>query len=73
MYVHENLKEDYQDFNGCMTIADLTEQSMQAKIRFDDGLQMVQKWKTVYATDATMQAMLSDMQGCALLVELCIG
>ena len=63
LYVHGNPEGTYQDFKGCMTIADLTEQFVQAKISFDDALQIVQERKIVYAPDATMQAMLSDQQG----------
>ena len=73
MYVHGNPEGTYQDFKGCMTIADLTEQFVQAKISFDDALQIVQERKIVYAPDATMQAMLSDQQGRALIVEPGIG
>ena len=56
-----------------MTIADLTEQFVQAKISFDDALQIVQERKIVYAPDATMQAMLSDRQGRTLIIEPGIG
>ena len=69
LYVHENPEGTYQDSQNCMTIADLTEQFIQAKIGFDDALQMVQGRKIVYAPDATMQAMLSDRQGRTLIVE----
>ena len=73
LYVHGNPEGAYHDFKGCMTIADLTEQFVQAKISFDDALQMVQERKIVYAPDATMQAMLSDRQGRTLIVEPGIG
>ena len=73
LYVHGNPEGAYQDFKGCMTIADLTEQFIQAKLSFDDALQMVQERKIVYAPDATMQAMLSDRQGRTLIVEPGIG
>ena len=73
LYVHGNPEGTYQDSIGCMTIADLTEQFIQAKISFDDALQMVQERKIVYAPDATMQAMLSDRQGRTLIVEPGIG
>ena len=56
-----------------MTIADLTEQFIQAKISFDDARQIVQERKIVYAPDATMQAMLSDRQGRTLVIEPGIG
>mgnify|MGYP004470784483 FL=1 len=48
LYVHGNPEGAYQDFKGCMTIADLTEQFVQAKISFDDALQIVQERKIVY-------------------------
>ena len=67
LYVHGNPEGAYQDSIGCMTIADLTEQFIQAQISFDDALQMVQERKIVYAPDATMQAMLSDRQGRTLI------
>ena len=54
LYVHGNPEGAYQDFKGCMTIADLTEQFVQAKISFDDALQIVQEQKIVYAPDGTM-------------------
>ena len=69
LYVHGNPEGAYQDSKNCMTIADLTEQFVQAKISFDDALQIVQERKIVYAPDATMQAMLSDRQGRTLIVE----
>ena len=40
LYVHGNHEGTYQDSIGCMTIADLTEQFIQAKI----GLTMRCKW-----------------------------
>lgn len=73
LYVHGNPEGAYQNSKGCMTIADLTEQFILAKISFDDALHMVQKRKIVYAPDATMQAMLSDQQGRTLIVEPGIG
>lgn len=73
LYVHGNPEGAYQNSERCMTIADLTEQFIQAKISFDDALQIVQTQKIVYAPDATMQAMLSDRQGRTLIVEPGIG
>lgn len=73
LYVHGNPAGEYQDSKGCMTIADLTEQFVQAKIGFDDALQIVQEREIVYAPDATMQAMLSDRQGRTLVIEPGIG
>ena len=73
MYVHGNPEGAYQDSKGCMTIADLTERFIQAKISFDDALKIVKKRKIIYAPDATMQAMLSDRQGRTLIIEPGIG
>ena len=73
LYVHGNPEGTYQDSMDCMTIADLTEQFVQAKISFDDARQIVQERKIVYAPDATMQAMLSDRQGRTLVIEPGIG
>lgn len=56
-----------------MTVADLTELFVQAKISFDEALQIVQQKTIVYAPDATMQAMLSDAQGRTLVIEPGIG
>lgn len=69
LYVHGNLNGIYRDTKDCMTIADLTEQFIQAQISFDDALHIVQTRKIVYAPDATMQAMLSDKQGRTLIIE----
>lgn len=73
LYVHGNPEGAYQDSKSCMTIADVTEQFIQAKISFDDALEIVKKRKIVYAPDATMQAMLSDRQGRTLIIEPGIG
>ena len=73
LYVHGNPEGAHQDSTGCMTIAELTEQFIQATFSFDDVLQMVQEKKIVYAPDATMQAMLSDRQGRTLIIEPGIG
>ena len=59
LYVHENPAGTYSDTShDMMTIADLTEQFIQAQITLDDALHIVQTKKIVYAPDATMQAML---------------
>ena len=56
-----------------MTIADLTEQFIKAQISFDEVLQIAKSKKIVYAPDATMQAMLSDVHGRTLVIEPGIG
>ena len=56
-----------------MTIADLTEQFIKAQISFDEVLKIIKSKKIVYASDATMQAMLSDVHGRTLVIEPGIG
>lgn len=73
LYVHGNPAGAYQDTDNCVTIADLTEQFIQAQISFDDVLCIVQTKKIVYAPDATMQAMLSDRRGRTLIIEPGLG
>ncbi len=73
LYVHGNPAGAYQEGEDCMTVADLTEQFIQAKISFDDALRMVRERKIVYAPDVSMQAVLSDRQGRTLLVEPGLG
>ena len=73
LYVHGNPAGAYQDGGNCMTIADLTEQFIKAQISFDEVLQIVRSKKIVYAPDATMQAMLSDVHGRTLVIEPGIG
>ncbi|HIS30664.1 MAG TPA: conjugal transfer protein [Candidatus Limivivens intestinipullorum] len=73
LYVHGNSAGVYQEGDTCMTIADLTEQFIKAQISFDEVLQIVKSKKIVYAPDATMQAMLSDVHGRTLVIEPGIG
>lgn len=73
LYVHGNPNGAYQNTSQSMTIADLTEQFIKADISFDDVLRIVKTKKIVYAPDATMQAMLSDVNGRVLIVEPGIG
>ena len=73
LYVHGNPAGACQNSRDCMTVADLTEQFIQAKISFDDVLCIVQERSIVYAPDASMQAMLSDRQGRTLTIEPGIG
>lgn len=73
LYVHGNPEGAYQSGPDFMTIADLTEQFIQAEITFDEALHIVKTKHIVYAPDATMQAMLSDVQGRVLIVEPGIG
>lgn len=73
LYVHGSPAAAYQEGDDCMTVADLTEQFIQARISFEEARRLVQTKKIVYAPDATMQAMLSDRQGRTLVVEPGIG
>ncbi len=73
LYVHGNSDGAYQDNPNCMTIADLVEQFIKAKISFDDVLQIVKSKEIIYAEDSTMQAMLSDVNGRVLIIEPGIG
>ena len=73
LYVHCNPAGAYQDDDNCMNIADLTEQFIKAQISFDEVLQIVRSKKIVYAPDASMQAMLSDIHGRTLVIEPGIG
>ena len=73
LYVHGNSAGAYQDGDNCMTIAALTEQFIRAQISFDEVLQIVKSKKIVYASDATMQAILSDVHGRTLVIEPGIG
>lgn len=73
LYVHRNNKGEYKCGFDYMTIADLTEQFIQAKLSFDDVMEIVNTKKITYAPDATMQAMLSDISGRVLIIEPGIG
>ena len=73
LYVHGNPAGACVEGPEVMTIADLTEQFIQARLSFDDVLRILKTRKIVYAPDATMQAMLSDREGRTLVIEPGIG
>lgn len=73
LYVNGNKNGEYQDGEGYITVADLTESYIKGEILFEDALGIVQNKKIVYAKDATMQAMLSDNNGRVLIIEPGIG
>lgn len=73
LYVHGAPGGVYQSSKDCVTVADLTEQFIQAEVSFDDVLQMVRSKKVTYAPDSTMQAMLSEAHGRTLVIEPGIG
>lgn len=73
LYVHGNPAGAFRENKACVTIADLTEQFITAQISFDEALRIVKEKKIVYAPDAAMQAMLSDVQGRTLIIEPGIG
>ena len=56
-----------------MTIPDLTEQFIKARLSFDEVLRIVKSKKITYVPDAIMQAMLSDVYGRVLIIEPGIG
>lgn len=73
LYVHGNPAGAYAGGPGTITIADLTEQFIQARLFLDDVLRILKTRRIVYAPDATMQAMLSDREGRTLVIEPGIG
>lgn len=73
LYVHGNPNGAYKNTPNSMTIAELTEQFIKGQISFDDALKIVKTMDIVYAPDATMQSMLSDIQGRVLIIEPGIG
>lgn len=73
LYVHGSPAGAWECGSGCLTIAELTEEFIRARISYDEALRLVKTKKIVYAPDATMQAMLSDRQGRTLIVEPGIG
>lgn len=73
LYVHGNPMGAYQASPNCVAISDLTEQFIQADITLDDVIHIAETKKIVYAPDATMQAMLSDIHGRTLIIEPGVG
>lgn len=73
LYVNGNENGKYTASRMCSTISELTEDFIKGILSLDDVLNLVQKNKIVYAPDATMQAMLSDMDGRVLIIEPGLG
>lgn len=73
LYVPGNPAGAYEESPDCVTISDLTEQFIRAKITFEDALRLARTKRIVYAPDATMQAVLSDVHGRTLILEPGIG
>ncbi len=73
LYVNGNENGAYRGGDGYMTIADLTEAFIPGKLSLDEALDLAQRKKIVYAKDVSMQAMLSDKNGRAFLIEPGIG
>ncbi len=71
LYVHENEKGTYSPKSPA--ISDLTEKFIKAELSFDDVLDILKRESIVYAADASMQAMLTDKNGRALIIEPGIG
>lgn len=73
LYVHENPKAAYSPSPDCVVISDILEKYIKAELSFDDILGLLHTKRLVYAPDATMQAMLTDALGRALILEPGIG
>lgn len=73
LYVNGNEKGKYIADKKCCTISELTENFIKGVITLDDALHIVKNNTVVYASDATMQAMLSDKNGRVLIVEPGLG
>ncbi len=73
LYVHGNKQGEYEGSDHCIKISDLTEKFINAELSLDGVLDVLKSKKVVYAEDATMQAMLTDISGRALIIEPGIG
>ena len=73
LYVHGAPAGAFRNAPDCLSIAELTEQFVQARLSLDEVLHILQHKAITYAPDATMQAMLSDRQGRTLVIEPGIG
>lgn len=73
LYVNGNEKGKYIADKKCCTISELTENFIKGAITLDDALHIVKNNTVVYASDATMQAMLSDKYGRVLIIEPGLG
>ncbi|MDR2939496.1 MAG: conjugal transfer protein [Clostridiales bacterium] len=73
LYVHGNEAGMYNHEYGCITVSDLTEKFIKNELSFEDATRIAKTKKITYAPDATMQAMLSDINGNALIIEPGIG
>lgn len=73
LYVNGNENGKFIANENCYTISQLTENFIKGLVSFDDAVDIVSTKKIVYAPDATMQAMLSDIQGRVLIIEPGIG
>ena len=74
LYVHGNEAAQYSSAENCMTIAELMEQYIQGLLSFDEAVEIVKTKKITYAPDgSTMQGMLTDSKGRALVIEPGIG
>ena len=73
LYVHGNGAGAYAKARDCVTIAELTEAFIRGQVTFDEVLELVKRKRVTYAPDATMQALLSDIHGRALIIEPGLG
>ena len=73
LYVHPNEKASEYDAPDSITISDLTERYIRGEVTFSGVLETVRQKRVVYAPDASMQSMLSDRAGRALMIEPGVG
>lgn len=73
LYVHGHPAGAYRKDPNCLTISDLTEGFIRGQYSFDEVVHLLKSKTITYAADATMQAMLTDACGRALIIEPGIG
>lgn len=73
LYVHGNAAGVYCEDMNCMTIAELTEAFISGRFSYEEVRALLERKMVLYAPDATMQAMLSDVRGRTLIIEPGIG
>ena len=73
LYVHPNEKASEFGAPGSVAISELTERYVRGECTFPEALETVRQKRIVYAPDASMQSMLSDRNGRALMIEPGVG
>lgn len=71
LYVHGNAAAAYTGEG--IAISDLTEKFIKAEMTLDEAKELARAGCVTYASDSTMQAMLSDKTGRVLIIEPGIG